>query len=892
MIKNYFRIVEIVFILILTSQAGFPEGNNDCLVCHSDSSLTTKRNGKELSLYVDSKIFDSSVHGELACVDCHVGFNPDSIPHSKGVLTVNCNNCHDVKFGTSRVERSKFAHEKVSCSGCHGTHDIYPPEKLASAQFCLKCHQREKSYLTSRHSGVKVADSLFSCESCHLKAHKVQVVKNILPQDQTRMCSTCHKSDSAAVAAGIHKIPLADGVLTCVTCHTAHRTVNDSREISKNACFKCHTNQKLFKGMKSTGGVQLTSLVEQYSHSIHADLLNKNQKGATCVDCHEGHTIKPANDPTSSVNRANIVRTCGKCHSDVEEHYLKSSHGKALLHGIKYAPVCTDCHEEHSIESIKNPNAPTSRANEPNLCLKCHVENKEVLNMTGVSAAFLLSIKNSVHMVALSRGNLKAATCSDCHGAHDMLPAGDPDSKVFKNNIPGTCGQAGCHDEVFTKYMKGIHGEALVAGNKDAPVCTDCHGMHQILSPGNPQSTVSNVNVARACSQCHGSVQLTSRYKLPSHAVVSYLDSYHGLAMQGGSATVANCASCHGAHDIKPSSDPTSPINPKNLASTCGKCHPGADKRFVAGQVHVLPSSRKEPLLFWISQIYIVLIIGTIGMMVFHNVLDFTKKIIRRMRHQRGYDTTWSTGYKLYLRMTLNERIQHLLLLLSFITLVVTGFMLKFPDSWWVKPIRDIFGNNFVELRGVIHRVAAVILIADAIYHIFYVIFTERGRKFVIDMIPKVQDLRDLVGVFKYNLGLSKEKPQLGRFSYIEKFEYLALIWGTVIMGLTGFILWFNNYFLGIVGPIGMDAATLIHYYEAVLASLAILVWHFYFVIFNPDVYPLNPACITGMLSEEEMFKEHPLELQRLREKGGEDIIVDNGNAKVRKDDIEGKGNN
>lgn len=887
MIKRQFHIITITSLILFSLQRAFPQSNEDCLVCHSDSTLTIKRHGRVVSLFVNPGAFKSSVHGELSCVDCHVGFNPDSIPHKSGLMTVNCNSCHDVKLTTSEGGHKKFAHGDVRCWSCHGAHDIFTPGKPTSSDFCLKCHEEEKDFLSSPHFNAKFNGKVITCESCHLKAHEAKLVRNVRPLDENMMCSACHNSDRLAIADGIHKTPFANGTITCVNCHTGHKTVTDRKIISKDACFGCHTNQSIFKEMRSTSGVRLISLVEQYSHSIHANLFNESKSGATCVDCHGGHTIKPASDPTSPVNRSNIVKTCGKCHGDVEHRYLNSSHGKALVHGVKYAPVCTDCHEEHSIESIRNPKSPTSRANEPKLCLKCHVENKEVFNMTGVSAAFLLSIRNSVHIIALSKGDLKAATCSDCHGAHDMLPAGDPNSKVFKNNIPRTCGQNGCHEDVYSKYSRGIHGEALGAGNKDAPACTDCHGMHQILSHGNPQSTVSNANVARACSQCHGSVRLTSRYSLPAHAVTSYLDSYHGLAVQGGSTTVANCASCHGAHDIKPSSDPTSPINPKNLPTTCGKCHPGADIKFVSGPVHVLPASRQEPLLFWISQIYVVIIVCTIGLMVLHNFFDLTKKIVTKLRHLAIVEERYKPGYKLYLRMTLNERIQHLFLLLSFITLVITGFMLKFPDSWWVKPIREIFGNNFVELRGIVHRVAAVVLIVDAVYHALYVIFTKRGRRFIKDMAPKIQDLRDLVGVFKYNFGFSREKPRFGRFSYIEKFEYLALIWGTAIMGITGFILWFNNYFLGIVGPIGMDAATLIHYYEAILASLAIVVWHFYFVIFNPDVYPLNTACITGMISEEEMLIEHPLELQRLREEAGEDMIVENGNGKVKRDDIQ-----
>jgi cytochrome b subunit of formate dehydrogenase len=122
-------------------------------------------------------------------------------------------------------------------------------------------------------------------------------------------------------------------------------------------------------------------------------------------------------------------------------------------------------------------------------------------------------------------------------------------------------------------------------------------------------------------------------------------------------------------------------------------------------------------------------------------------------------------------------------------------------------------------------------------------------------------------------LGLSKEKPKLDRFSYIEKAEYWALIWGTIIMSATGFIMWFDNTFIGLFTLLGWEIARTIHYYEAWLATLAIIVWHFYFVIFNPDIYPMNTSWITGKMTEEEMAEEHPVELERLKEQqSGEEI--------------------
>jgi len=220
-----------------------------------------------------------------------------------------------------------------------------------------------------------------------------------------------------------------------------------------------------------------------------------------------------------------------------------------------------------------------------------------------------------------------------------------------------------------------------------------------------------------------------------------------------------------------------------------------------------------------------------------------------------------------YLRMSKSERIQHFLLFTSFITLILTGFGLKFPEAFWVKWIVYIIGDNAFEARGVVHRVASIVMIAASLYHVYYILFTERGKQLVRDFLPCKQDLFDFKDSMLYLIGKSDEKPMLGRFSYIEKMEYWAVVWGTVIMGATGFILWFENTFLKIVGTTGMDISTAIHYYEAILASLAILVWHFYFIFINPDVAPMNKAWSKGYLTREQMEHEHPLELEELDKK-------------------------
>jgi len=226
-----------------------------------------------------------------------------------------------------------------------------------------------------------------------------------------------------------------------------------------------------------------------------------------------------------------------------------------------------------------------------------------------------------------------------------------------------------------------------------------------------------------------------------------------------------------------------------------------------------------------------------------------------------------------FLRMTLNERIQHILLFTTFITLVITGFGLKYPEAFWVKWIVAVVGENAFELRGDVHRVAAVIMVIASVYHMFYLIFAKRGRQLVKDLWFKKQDITDVFLSLKYYIGISKEKPKFGRFGYIEKAEYWAVVWGTVVMGLTGAFLWFENLFLPIIGTEGMEIATAIHLYEAILASLAILVWHFYFIFLNPDVFPMNKAWFTGFITRHQMENEHPLELEEIENSKSEEKV-------------------
>jgi formate dehydrogenase gamma subunit len=543
----------------------------------------------------------------------------------------------------------------------------------------------------------------------------------------------------------------------------------------------------------------------KYDQGFHAKAKHQGAKAATCVDCHAHNgdltTILPASDTKSTINRANLAITCGKCHG-----------------------------------------------------------NASTMLGTNISNRPFISYQESVHARAISRGNLSAAVCSDCHGSHEILPASDSRSTISKMNIPATCGK--CHSGIASEFNQSVHGQAVARGVSRSPVCTDCHGIHSINKPTEPGTSNGTQAMATdTCAHCHEGVTLTQEFGIQGDRVSSYKDSYHGMASTFGSKIAANCASCHGVHNILPSSNPRSMINAANLPQTCGQCHPGATQNFTNGKVHLNTGESKDYGSIgtkWVRRIYLPLIFLLIGGMVFHNALVWRKKTAEKRRHE----------HRSILRLSLNQRVQHWLLLTSFSVLVISGFALQYPDSW----LGWLVGSSEV-MRRMIHRVAAVVMIVVGVYHVGYLFVTKEGRTWVRDMAPRVKDFRDVLQNFGYYLGLKIPKPRIARFGYAEKAEYWAVVWGTVIMGLTGLMIWFK---LGVFKSLArwwIDIALAVHFYEAVLATLAIIVWHFYQVIFDPDVYPINFAFYDGKVSDEHYKEEHALAYQELKdaEKAAED---------------------
>ncbi len=329
-----------------------------------------------------------------------------------------------------------------------------------------------------------------------------------------------------------------------------------------------------------------------------------------CYDCH----LNPS--PPQGTDRGPLI----------DESVFKAS-----VHGSQR---CENCHR--SVISL-----PHEKDLPPVSCTDCHrVDNT-------VGAPKLRSYREyeqSVHGRLVAEGDPRAPRCQNCHGDHDILKPAESASHVNKLHIASTCGQ--CHFEVEKAYEASIHGKTLIEGNLAAPVCTDCHGEHDILRPGEEGSSVSRDQVVNTCAVCHEDIVKMKMFGLTTATVESYRESYHGVAYKFGSDATATCIECHGHHKILAPENPASPVNEANIPKTCGQknCHKGAGPGFAKGKVHV--SFEKTPekyaregrdrtfaKVFHIVELaFISLTTSVIFGMILYMALDLYDKWVRRKR--------------------------------------------------------------------------------------------------------------------------------------------------------------------------------------------------------------------------------------------------------------------
>ena len=293
---------------------------------------------------------------------------------------------------------------------------------------------------------------------------------------------------------------------------------------------------------------------------------------------------------------------------------LDSVHGQSLEDG----PLgCTDCHGE-DIFPHDDPPAASIRAfhiTQSNICTDCHEEQVEDLG-------------DDIHARALLDGNLRAASCVDCHGAHDVQ---GPDRSGA--DVAQTCGT--CHQFVYNEFEQSIHGESLLAGDPNVPTCTDCHGVHGIQ---HPTTALFRNRSPELCADCHADENMMAEYDITTNVFDSYLSDFHGTTVAlfeqetpGVASNKAVCYDCHGVHDIASASEENSHVIQQNLLVTCQQCHPDATTDFPASWVgHFPPTLESHPLLFVVNLFYDILIPVVVGAFIFLVLTDIFRRIRER----------------------------------------------------------------------------------------------------------------------------------------------------------------------------------------------------------------------------------------------------------------------
>lgn len=653
------------------------------------------------------------------------------------------------------------------------------------------------------------------CLNCHCSEIPKQTARgkgSVLPIDPHKLAGSAHRD------------------LSCGDCHPeAAQVPHPPKKMKAVACETCHgeDSRKMLK------------------ESVHNSL-------PSCMSCHGTHEIqaKAAFSPFG----------CASCHPDPGQAYQRSVHGLSQKTGRRGAARCHDCHGGHDIQKKADPRSRVYPLNLPRTCAGCHV-NPELIARYKIPApsAYQLYMDN-IHGRALTKsGLLVAAVCSNCHGSHEILPPQNPASTISRGRIPETCGQ--CHAGVLTLYDLSIHGQALKKGHSRAPICTDCHSAHRIQRV---EVEAWKLGVVKECGTCH------------LERMETYRDTFHGHVIFLGSAVGARCSDCHGSHEILPPTDPRSSIHPRNLVATCGKCHTQATPSFAQYYAHAdYRDKEKYPILYYTDRFMVLLLLFTFALFGVHTFLWLPRSLRDRLNRGREKIPILERKKKeaeiYYLRLNLLHRLMHFLVILSFMGLVLTGMPLKFSYSPLVQKIAPYLGG--FQTAGFLHRVCALFTFFYFGFHLGYVAYLrlrEKQKRLFWgpnSMVPELEDFRTLWRHFRWFLGMGP-RPQFGRFTYWEKFDYWAVFWGVSMIGTSGLFLWFPTFFAKYFPGWIFNVAIIVHSDEALLAAGFIFSIHFFNTHLRPTKFPLDHVIITGRISEEDLIYEHPLEYQQMQKEG------------------------
>ena len=462
--------------------------------------------------------------------------------------------------------------------------------------------------------------------------------------------------------------------------------------------------------------------------------------------------------------------------------------------------------------------------------------------------------RESIHGKGLLQSGLTVtANCADCHTSHHELPAGDPRSSVNRANVAETCGQ--CHRGIYELFTTSVHSPQGDPHHQ-APA-----GLRRLpLRAQHRRTDLSDfrLNIMDQCGRCHQAI------------TAAYFDTFHGKVSKLGYLKTAKCYDCHGAHDILPVNDQRSHLSRNNIVATCGKCHTGSHRQFAGYLTHATHHDpKKYPFLFLTFWGMTTLLAGTLVVSGAHTIFWLPRSFEYRKQLKNGHPE----GGTYIRRFRRFHRNMHLLVVSSFLGLALTGMILKFSYAAWARTIARLLGG--FEAAGLIHRFCACLTFTYFGLHLWDLWKQKRAsgknwRGFITgeeSMLFNRRDFDELIGSFKWFLGRGP-RPEYGRWTYWEKFDYFAVFWGVAVIGGTGLLLWFPEFFTRLVPGWAVNIATTIHSDEALLAVSFIFVVHFFNTHFRPEKFPIDTVIFTEGMPLEEFQRDRPREYQQLLESG------------------------
>lgn len=516
-----------------------------------------------------------------------------------------------------------------------------------------------------------------------------------------------------------------------------------------------------------------------------------------------------------------------------------------------------------------------------NACTSCHVDiidlakhMKKEIKVQKVQCERCHKKVNSEHYASVHAE--KGVSCAQCHTDIHTHTYWKNDKRI----AVAKCIQ--CHDKEAV-YQKSVHGKGIAAGNMDSAACHDCHNLHAIKPLGTKGSHQEREFHTKVCMKCHSDEKLMARNKVFNVAVRSYMESYHGKNYRlGNPEKVAGCADCHTAHSVLPKSDAASSVNPANLVKTCSQCHAKASSLFTKFYSHGEMKDRaKYPILYYTFIGMTGLLLCTFTVFWIHTMLWMFRGFLenREKAAKLAVDThhvVIPDGHKQYRRFNWIHVCLHLMVITSFLGLSLTGLPLKFSDQQWAIFMMKFYGGASV--AGYIHRDCAVITFVyffAALIMSFNFLFLRRDipgnpiqRLFGPDSLCfNLRDIKDVVGMVKWFFHKGP-KPTFERWTYWEKFDFVAVFWGMFAIGGSGLMLWFPELFGTFLPGWAFNVATIVHSDEALLATGFIFSVHFFNTHGRPEKFPMDFVIFNGQIAKEEMIEERGDQWKRYEERG------------------------